>query len=107
MMRKTSLILLGAAAGAAMTLLAVQLVRGVTFGSYTANAMTFAVESGDERTRGTNSGLLNTVSGAGQLVGLYLGGTLVQLHGFQFMWTAFAVTAALSAICFLVLRRRA
>lgn len=93
--------------GALATLIIVQIVRGVTFGSYTANAMTFAVESGDERTRGTNSGLLNSVSGAGQLVGLYLGGTLVQLQGFQFMWTTFAVTAALSAICFLVLRRRA
>lgn len=92
-------------AGALATLIIVQIVRGVTFGSYTANAMTFAVESGDERTRGTNSGLLNSVSGAGQLVGLYLGGTLAQLHGFQFVWTTFAVTAALSAICFLVLRR--
>lgn len=93
--------------GALVTLVIVQVVRGVTFGSYTANAMTFAVESGDERTRGASSGLLNTVSGAGQLVGLYLGGTLVQIHGFQFMWMSFAVTAALSAICFLVLRRRA
>jgi MFS family permease len=103
-----SLVMLGylLLAGALLTLIVVQIVRGVTFGSYTANAMTFAVESGDERTRGTNSGLLNTVSGAGQLVGLYLGGTLVQLFGFQLMWTAFAVTAALSAVCFLVLRRR-
>lgn len=92
-------------AGALATLIIVQIVRGVTFGSYTANAMTFAVEAGDEQTRGTNSGLLNTVSGAGQLVGLYLAGTLVQLFGFQLMWTAFAVTAVLSAICFLVLRR--
>jgi MFS family permease len=94
-------------AGALATLLVVQIVRGVAFGSYTANAMTFAVETGDERTRGTNSGLLNAVSGAGQLVGLYLGGTLVQFQGFQFMWTTFAITAALSAVFFLVLRRRA
>jgi MFS family permease len=93
-------------AGALATLLVVQVVRGVAFGSYTANAMTFAVEAGDERMRGTNSGLLNAVSGAGQLVGLYLGGTLVQLWGFQCMWTAFAITAALSAVCFLVLRKR-
>jgi MFS family permease len=83
----------------------VQIIRGMTFGSYTANAMTFAVEAGDERTRGANSGLLNTVSGAGQLVGLYLGGTLVQGRGFPFMWTAFAVTALLSAVCFVALRR--
>lgn len=103
-----SLVMLGYLlfSGALVTLLVVQLVRGVTFGSYTANAMTFAVEAGDERTRGMNSGLLNTISGAGQLVGLYLGGTLVQLYGFRFMWMVFAVTAALSAVCFLVLRRR-
>ncbi len=92
-------------AGALTTLLAVQIVRGVAFGSFTANAMTFAVEVGDERARGANSGLLNAVSGAGQLVGLYLGGTLVQIYGFQFMWRAFAVTAAVSAACFLALRR--
>jgi MFS family permease len=92
--------------GALLALLGVQIVRGMTFGSYTANAMTFAVESGDERMRGANSGLLNTVSGAGQLVGLYLGGTLVQGRGFPFMWTAFAVTALLSAVCFAALRRQ-
>jgi MFS family permease len=92
--------------GTLLALLGVQIVRGITFGSYTANAMTFAVEAGDERMRGANSGLLNTVSGAGQLVGLYLGGTLVQAQGFPFMWVAFAVTALLSAACFAALRRR-
>jgi len=91
-------------AGALATLLVVQVARGITFGSYTANAMTFAVEFGGEDTRGANSGLFNTVSAAGQLVGLYLGGTFVQWRGFQFMWTAFAITAALSAVCFLVRR---
>lgn len=101
-----SLVMLGylLLAATLSTLLIVQVVRGFTFGSYTANAMTFAVEAGDERTRGANSGLLNTASAAGQLVGLYLGGTLAQLRGFQFMWTAFAVTAALSAVCFLALQ---
>jgi MFS family permease len=103
-----SLVMLGylLLSGALVTLLGVQIVRGVTFGSYTANAMTFAVEVGNEQTRGANSGLLNTVSGAGQLVGLYLGGTLVQVRGFPFMWVAFAITALLSAACFLALRRR-
>ncbi|MEJ5197851.1 MAG: MFS transporter [Anaerolineae bacterium] len=94
-------------AGALATLLVVQVGRGIAFGSYTANAMTFAVEFGGEETRGANSGLLNTASSAGQLVGLYLGGTIVQLWGFQAMWTAFAVTAMLSAVCFLALRHRA
>lgn len=102
-----SLVMLGylLLAATLSALLIVQVVRGFTFGSYTANAMTFAVEAGNERTRGANSGLLNTASAAGQLVGLYLGGTLAQLRGFQFMWTAFAVTAALSAVCFLALQR--
>ncbi len=103
-----SLVMLGylLLAATLSTLLIVQVVRGFTFGSYTANAMTFAVEAGNERTRGANSGLLNTASAAGQLIGLYLGGTLAQLRGFQFMWTAFAVTAALSAVCFLALQRK-
>ncbi len=103
-----SLVMLGYLflSGALVALVGVQIARGVTFGSYTANAMTFAVECGDEHTRGANSGLLSTVSGAGQLVGLYLGGTLVQVWGFRFMWATFAVTAVLSAACFLVLRRR-
>jgi MFS transporter, PPP family, 3-phenylpropionic acid transporter len=102
-----SLVMLGylLLSGIFLALLGVQIIRGMTFGSYTANAMTFAVESGDERMRGANSGLLNTVSGAGQLVGLYLGGTLVQGRGFPFMWMAFAVTALLSAVCFAALRR--
>jgi MFS family permease len=102
-----SLVMLGylLLSGTLLALLGVQIVRGMTFGSYTANAMTFAVEAGDERMRGANSGLLNTVSGAGQLVGLYLGGTLVQAQGFSFMWAAFAVTALLSAVCFVALRR--
>lgn len=93
-------------AGALATLLVVQVGRGIAFGSYTANAMTFAVEFGGEETRGAHSGLLNTASSAGQLVGLYLGGTIAQLWGFQVMWTAFAFTALLSAVCFLALRHR-
>jgi MFS transporter, DHA1 family, tetracycline resistance protein len=84
----------------------VQVLRGFTFGAYTANAMTFAVESGDERMRGSNSGLLNTVGGMGQLAGLLLGGTLAQAGGFTFMFGVFAVTALLSAACFFMLRRR-
>lgn len=103
-----SLVMLGylLLSGTLLALLGVQIVRGMTFGSYTANAMTFAVEAGDERMRGANSGLLNTVSGAGQLVGLYLGGTLVQAQGFPFMWTVFVGTALASAACFATLRRR-
>jgi MFS family permease len=84
----------------------VQVLRGLTFGAYTSNAMTFAVESGDERTRGSHSGLFNTVSGMGQLAGLLLGGTLAQAGGFTFMFGVFAVTALLSGACFLMLRRR-
>lgn len=88
-------------------LVGVQVLRGVAFGSYTANAMTFAVEWGDETTRGRNSGLLSTVSGAGQLAGLLLGGTLAQAGGFRMMFGVFAATAAAAGACFLALRARA
>ncbi len=85
-------------------LVGVQAVRGVAYASHMATAMTFAAELGDRRTRGSNSGLFNTASGGGQLLGLLLGGTLAQNWGFEVMFGACAVAALLSGVCFWMLR---
>jgi DHA1 family multidrug resistance protein-like MFS transporter len=85
-------------------LVGVQTVRGVAYASHMATAMTFAAELGDRRTRGSNSGLFNTASGGGQLLGLLMGGTLAQNWGFEAMFGACAVAALLSGVCFLMLR---
>jgi DHA1 family multidrug resistance protein-like MFS transporter len=85
-------------------LVGVQAVRGVAYASHMATAMTFAAELGDQRVRGSNSGLFNTASGGGQLLGLLLGGTLAQNWGFEVMFGACAVAALLSGVCFWMLR---
>ena len=87
-------------------LLGIQVVRGFAFGSYTTSAMTFTSETGERRTRGTNSGIYFTAGNAGQLLGMSLGGTLVQLMGFHFLFGICALLALSSALCFWILRYR-
>lgn len=84
----------------------VQIVRGFAYASYTASAMTFATELGDQRTRGSNSGLFNAATGGGQLVGLLMGGTLAQIRGFEFLFGVCAAGALLSGACFWMLRHQ-
>ena len=91
-------------AGIFPLLLVVQVVRGFGFGSYTTTAMTFATEQSVQTNRGSKSGLFNTVSSAGSLIGSSLGGTLVQLAGFPFLYGVVATLAIGSAICFGLLR---
>jgi MFS family permease len=87
-------------------LLGVQVLRGFGFGSYTTSSMTFTAEFGGQRMRGRTSGLFNTASSAGQLLGSLFGGTLAQAQGFTFMFGFCALSALASGICFLALRRR-
>ena len=93
-------------AGIFPLLLGVQVIRGFGFGSYTTTAMTFATEHSDQKNRGSKSGLFNTVSTAGSLLGSILGGTLVQAYGFHFLYGVCSALALGAAICFLVLRYR-
>ncbi len=85
-------------------LLGVQVLRGFGFGSYTASAMTFTAEAGEQRTRGSNSGLFFSAASAGQLLGMFLGGTLAQFWGFATMYSVCVALALASAACFLWLR---
>ncbi len=84
----------------------VQIVRGFGYASYTASAMTFAAELGDERVRGNNTGLFNATASSGQLLGAFLGGTIVEVMGFEFLFGVCSVSALLSAFFFLLLRYR-
>ncbi len=93
-------------AGSLPFLLGVQALRGFGYGSYTTTAMTFATEHSGQRSRGSKSGLYNTVASAGSLLGSFLGGTLVQAYGFHFLYGVCAGLALAAAICFLLLRYR-
>jgi MFS family permease len=93
-------------AGVFPLLLGVQVIRGFGFGSYTTTAMTFATEHSAQKNRGSKSGLFNTVSTAGSLLGSFLGGNLVQAYGFHFLYGVCSALALGAAICFLVLRYR-
>ncbi len=86
-------------------LVGIHIMRGVSYGSLMATSMVYAAEAGDRRTRGHNSGLYNAAVNAGQLVGLMLGGTLVQARGFEFLFWLCAAALAASGVCFIVLPR--
>jgi MFS family permease len=81
-------------------LVGVQIGRGVAYASYTTSAMIFATEWGDQKRRGQHSGLFNATSGAGQLLGLLLSGTIVDALGFTMLFSLCAIFAGLSALCF-------
>ncbi|MCB0064494.1 MAG: MFS transporter [Caldilineaceae bacterium] len=91
-------------AGIFPLLLVIQVVRGFGFGSYTTTAMTFATERSEQANRGGKSGIFNTMSSAGSLLGSSLGGTLVQFYGFHFLYGVCATLAFGSVICFAILR---
>jgi MFS family permease len=87
-------------------LLGIQVVRGLGFGSYTSAAMAYTTEQGGHEDRGSNSGLFNAMSSAGQLTGTMLGGTIAQAFGFTTLYLLCAVMAACAGACFLALRSK-
>lgn len=103
-----ALVMLGyiALARALLPLVGVQVLRGLAYAGYTVSAMTFTAERGDRRTRGKTSGLFNAASSAGQVLGLMLGGTLVEARGFESLFAACALIASCSGALFLSLRAR-
>lgn len=88
-----------------LALMAVQTVRGVIYASYTPTTMTFAAEWGNQEQRGGHTGLYYAVNGAGQLLGLFAGGRVVQAFHFETLFILCAITGCLSGLCFWLLRR--
>jgi MFS family permease len=84
-------------------LIGVQVLRGYGFGSYTVAAMTYTAEHGSALARGRHSGLFNAAGSAGQLAGMFMGGTLAQMWGFSVMYAVCAALAMGSAGAFLFL----
>ena len=87
-------------------LLGIQVARGLSLGSYTSAAMTYAAESGTQATRGSSSGVFFATSSAGQLAGTLLAGTMAQAFGFAALYLTCAALATASGICFLAMRYR-
>jgi len=87
-------------------LLGIQVLRGFGFGSYTASAMVFAAESSDSRTRGKASGVFYAAGSAGQLLGTFMGGNLVQLFGFSTLYLTCGLLGLVAAVCFIALAVR-
>ena len=88
-----------------LALMAVQTVRGVVYASYTPTTMTFAAEWGNQQQRGGHTGLYYAVNGAGQLLGLFAGGRVVQAFRFETLFIVCAVAGCLSGLCFWLLGR--
>lgn len=84
-------------------LLGVQVLRGLSYGSYTGTAMTFAAEHGDRRTRGSVSGVFTAASGGGQMLGTLAGGFIAQAFGFTIMFALSSTLAAIAGIFFISL----
>jgi predicted MFS family arabinose efflux permease len=87
-------------------LIGVQVVRGLSYGSYMASAMTFAAEHGNRQTRGSVSGIYSAAAGGGQLAGMLTGGLVVQAFGFAPLFWLCALAAFVGGICFLSLQAR-
>jgi MFS family permease len=87
-------------------LIGVQIVRGLSYGSYMASAMTYAAEHGNRQTRGSVSGIYSAAAGGGQLAGTLTGGLVVQAFGFTSLFWLCTLATLVGGVCFLSLQRR-
>lgn len=86
-------------------LIGAQIGRGLSYGSYLANAMTYTTEHANPMTRGSVSGVFSAASGSGQLAGMLAGGFIVQAFGFTPLFALCTLAALLAAVCFIALHR--
>lgn len=89
------------------TLIAAQISRGWGFASYTITSMLHATQLGNRKSRGSNVGIYGTAMGAGNIIGLAVGGTLVDWRGFTFLFAVCAVSYFTSSVLFALMRRGA
>jgi|YNPNPStandDraft_1061719.scaffolds.fasta_scaffold13512_1 MFS family permease len=81
-------------------LMAVQVFRGFAYSAFTATSMIYATESGTARTRAGSVGVYNVAMALGQILGLAVGGQIVQRAGFTTLFLASALVFAASAAVF-------
>ncbi len=81
-------------------LMAVQVFRGFAYSAFTATSMIYATESGTARTRAGSVGVYNVAMSLGQILGLAVGGQVVQRAGFTTLFLASALVFAASAAVF-------
>lgn len=84
-------------------LVGAQVGRGLSYGSYLANAMTYTAEHANPLTRGSVSGVFSAASGGGQLAGMLAGGLIVQAFGFTWLFVTCSLAALVAAACFIAL----
>lgn len=81
-------------------LMAVQVFRGFAYSAFTATSMIYATESGTARTRAGSVGVYNVAMSLGQILGLAVGGQVVQRAGFTTLFLASALVFVVSAAVF-------
>jgi MFS family permease len=79
-------------------IIVIQLVRGFAYAAFTATAMTYAAEARPKSERGWASGLYNSSSGIGNVLGSFTGGALAQFTGFRTMISINAMLILVGAI---------
>ncbi|NOZ28266.1 MAG: MFS transporter [Chloroflexi bacterium] len=89
-----------------IALAGVQVFRGFAYSAFTATSMVYAAESGTARTRAGSVGIYNGVIGLGQILGLAIGGQVVERAGFQALFLVSTGIFVLSGLTFWTLRWR-
>ncbi len=85
--------------------IAAQVGRGLSYGSYMANAMTYTAEHSNRYTRGSVSGVFSAATAGGQLAGTLAGGLVVQAFGFTPLFSLCALAGLSAGVCFVLLHR--
>jgi MFS family permease len=85
-------------------LMGVQLFRGFAYSSFTATSMIYAVETGTNRSRAGTVGIYNVALSSGQILGLAVGGQIVQLTSFETLFWGSALVFMGSGLVFGLLR---
>lgn len=82
-----------------------QIIRAPGLSSYWVNGMAYTAEQSTESDRVLNSGIFNMAQSGGQLLGVLVGGVVVQGLGFRALYIACGVIAISAGIGFFRLRR--
>ncbi len=86
--------------------LGAQLARGWGFASFTVTSMIHATLFGNRKSRAGNVGIYGVAMSAGNIMGLAVGGQLVQWRGFAFLFAGCSVCYLTASILFWVMMRK-